>query len=124
MGLLKFVGKTIGSAALVVTGTTAALLRTAACAAGKEETAETAGSIQDASFEKIREMWTPKKHFATEEEAEEYYEAQEQAREERSVARAESAARDGEQLRRDQERARAKYERMNAQKEAERKRGE
>ena len=121
MGLLKFVGKTIGLTVLVVTGTTAALLRAAACAAGKEGTAETAGSIQDASFEKIREMWTHKKDFASEEEAEEYYEAQAQAREERSATRAENAARNGEQFSRDQERARAKYEKMKAQKESERK---
>lgn len=115
MGLLKFVGKTIGSAALVVTGTTAALLRTAACAAGKEGAADTAGNIQDKSFEKIRDMWRHKKHFESDEEAEEYYENLEKEREERCAERAENAARDGEQFKRDQARARAKYEHMKTQ---------
>lgn len=87
MGLLKFVGKTIGSAALVVTGTASALVRQCAYAAGNDELGDAIGGLQDKSFDTIRDMWTP-----DEEKDDSYYEKQA----ERSADRTESAIRSGE----------------------------
>ena len=94
MGLLKFVGKTIGSAALVVTGTASALVRQCAYAAGNDELGDAIGGLQDKSFDTIRDMWTP-----DEEKDEKYYENQA----ERSADRTESAIRSGEAKRREYE---------------------
>lgn len=96
MGLLKTGLKVVGSAALGAAGVASTLLRAAANAAGSDELADVIGSIQDKSFETIRDMWTP-----DEEKTEEYYEAQA----ERSMQRAETSARIGEQKR-------CEYERM------------
>lgn len=101
MGILKTGLKLIGSAALGTAGIASAILRTAACAAGSDELADAIGSIQDKSFDTIRDMWTP-----DEAKNEEYYEAQA----ERSIARAENAARTGEAKRREYERMKEKAE--------------
>ena len=95
MGVLKTGLKVVGSAALGAAGIASTILRGVASAAGSEELADAIGSIQDKSFETIRDMWTP-----DEEKTEAYYEAQA----ERSMERAESAARIGEQKRREYER--------------------
>ena len=102
MGILKTGLKLVGSAALGTAGVASAILRTAASAAGSDELADAIGSIQDASFNKIQDMWTP-----DEKKTEAYYERQD----ERSMERAESAARSGEAKRRDYERMKAKAER-------------
>ena len=99
MGILKFVGKTIGSAALVVTGTASALVRQCAYAAGNEELGDTIGGLQDKSFDTIRDMWTP-----NEKKDANYY--KEQA--ERSADRTESAISSGEAKRREYERLKQK----------------
>ena len=104
MGLLKFVGKTIGSAALVVTGTASALVRQAAYAAGNDELGDAVGNLQDKSFDTIRDMWTP-----DEEKDEEYYERQA----ERSADRTQSAIRSGEAKRREYERLKEQREKNN-----------
>lgn len=87
--------KLAGSAALGAAGIASAILRTAASAAGSDELADTIGSIQNKSFDKIQDMWTP-----DEEKTEEYYERQAEKR----VTRAEQAARLGEEKRREYER--------------------
>ena len=94
MGFLKTGLKLAGSAALGATGIASAILRTAASAAGSDELADAIGSLQDKSFDKIQDMWTP-----DEEKDEKYYERQA----EKSMERAESAARLGEQKRREYE---------------------
>lgn len=103
MGILKTGLKLVGSAALGTAGIASAVLRTAAVASGSDELADVIGNIQDKSFDKIRDIWTPE-----EKKTDEYYEAQA----ERSADRAESAAREGEAFRR-------KYERMKEQAEKE-----
>lgn len=95
MGVLKTGLKLAGSAALGTAGIASTVLRSAACATGNDELASIIGSVQDKSFETIRDMWTPdeKKNAA-------YYEAQA----ERSARREESAYHSGEATRRDYER--------------------
>ena len=58
MGVLKFVGKTLGTATLVVTGSASALVRKAASMADNAELESLLGRAQDASFNKIKDMWT------------------------------------------------------------------
>ncbi len=60
MGLLKIVGKTIGTATLVVTGTTSTILKGVSDAVGFEIGSELLGSAKDASFNGIRSMWSSK----------------------------------------------------------------
>lgn len=60
VGLLKFVGKTIGTATLVVTGTTSTVLKGVSDAVGFEIGSELLGSAKDASFNGIRYMWKGK----------------------------------------------------------------
>lgn len=60
MGLLKFVGKTIGTATLVVTGTASTVLKGVSDAVGFELGSEILGSAKDASFNGIRSMWSDK----------------------------------------------------------------
>ena len=102
MGILKTGLKLIGSAALGTAGIASAVLRTAVSAAGSDELADAIGGIQDASFNKIQDMWTP-----DEKKDENYYERQC----EKSIERAESAARMGEAKRREYERMKEKVER-------------
>ena len=104
MGLLKFVGKTIGSAALVVTGTASAIVRQAVYAAGNDELGDAIGKLEDKSFDTIRDMWTP-----DEKKDEDYYERQV----ERRADRTESAIRSGEAQRREYERMKALKEKNN-----------
>ena len=103
MGLLKGALKLAGSAALVATGAAATLVREAGSATGSDVLSDVAGTIQDASFEKIRDMWTP-----DEKKDDAYYEAQAK----RSERRAEDAERRGSQFRKQYEKEKAKYEDM------------
>lgn len=103
MGLLKGALKLAGSAALVATGAAATIVREAAGASGSDVLSDVAGTIQDASFEKIRDMWTP-----DEKKDDAYYEAQAK----RSEHRAEDAERKGSQFRKQYEKEKAKYEDM------------
>lgn len=96
MGILKTGLKLVGSVALGATGIASTVLRGAASAAGNDELADAIGRVQDGSFEKIRDMWTPE-----EKKDDAYYDAQA----ERSISRAESATRRGEQIRREYERS-------------------
>lgn len=102
MEILKTGLKLVGSAALGTAGIASAILRTAASAAGSDELADVIGTIQDASFNKIQDIWTP-----DEEKDEKYYERQG----ERSMERAEYATRSGEAKRNEYERMKAKVER-------------
>lgn len=95
MSLLKTGLKIAGSAALGTAGIASTILRTAACATGKDELASALGSVQDKSFETIRDMWTP-----DEKKDEKYYEDQA----ERCARREESAYRSGEAKRQEYER--------------------
>ena len=103
MGLLKGALKLAGSAALAATGAAATLAREAGSATGSDVLSDVAGTIQDASFEKIRDMWTP-----DEKKDDAYYEAQAK----RSERRAEDAERKGSQFRKQYEKEKAKYEDM------------
>lgn len=103
-GLLKGVLKLFGSAALAVAGVGATVVRSAA--SGLEDDrgarlADAAGRAQDASFEKIRDMWTP-----DDKKDEDYYEAQA----ERAEFRANFAASRGSELRKQYEDAKEKCE--------------
>lgn len=89
-GLLKGALKLAGSAALGAAGLAATLAREAGNATRIDVLTGVAGTIQDASFEKIRDMWTP-----DEKKDEAYYEAQA----ERSERRAADAERKGKQVR-------------------------
>ena len=96
MGFIKGCLKVAGSAALGAAGIASTVLRTAAHVAGSDELADAIGSIQDKSFETIRDMWTPE-----EEKTEKYYEAQ-----------AERSARSADSARNLVEAKRQEYERM------------
>lgn len=73
MGLLKFVGKTIGTATLVVTGAASSILKEVSDTVGLELGSELFGAAKDASFNGIRNMWDmegpQEEEYATEEEA-------------------------------------------------------
>ena len=60
MGLLKFIGKTIGTATLVVTGTASTILKGVSDAVGFEIGSELMGAAKDASFNGVRSMWNDK----------------------------------------------------------------
>ena len=60
MGILKIVGKTIGTATLIVTGTASTVLKSVSDAMGFEIGSELLGSAKDASFNGIRYMWGDK----------------------------------------------------------------
>ena len=98
--LAKGALKLAGSAALTATGVTATFVRQVGCLSGVDVLENVAGTIQDKSFEKIRDMWTPedKKDDA-------YYDAQA----ERAMRRAESAQKKAEQFRENYEREKEKY---------------
>lgn len=99
MGILKGCAKIVGSVVLGATGVASSVLRACASGAGMDEIADAIGNIQDKSFDKIQDMWTP-----DEEKTEEYYEKQC----EKSISRQESATRIGEQKRREIERMKEK----------------
>ena len=101
MSILKTGLKLAGSVALGAAGVASTVLRGVASAAGNDELADAIGKVQDGSFEKIRDIWTPE-----EEKDDAYYEAQV----ERSISRAENATRYGEQKRREYERAKERNE--------------
>lgn len=101
MGVLKTGLKLVGSAALGTIGVASTLLRQGAYAVGSDELANFMGSIQDASFNTIQDMWT-----SDEKKTSGYYEDQMV----RSVEREESAARSGEAQRRDYERMKERVE--------------
>lgn len=102
MGILKTGLKVIGSATLGAVGIASAVVRVGASAIGVDILADGIGVIQDASFEAIRDMWTPDKK-----KTDKYYEA----KAERSAERAENAARSGEAKRREYERMKEKMNR-------------
>lgn len=60
MGLIKIVGKTIGTVTLVVTGTASTVLKGISDAVGFEIGSELLGGAKDASFNGIRSMWSNK----------------------------------------------------------------
>lgn len=60
MGVIKFLGKAVGTATLVVTGTSAAILKGISDATGFEIGSQILGSAKDASFNGIRSMWSNK----------------------------------------------------------------
>ena len=60
MGILKAIGKTIGTATLVVTGTASTILKGVSDAVGFEIGSEILGAAKDASFNGIRSMWSDK----------------------------------------------------------------
>lgn len=60
MGLLKFVGKTIGTATLIVTGTTSTVLKGVSDAMGFEIGSSLFSTTKDASFNGIRSIWSDK----------------------------------------------------------------
>ena len=60
MGIIKAIGKTIGTATLVVTGTASTVLKGVSDAVGFEVGSELLGYAKDASFNGIRSMWSDK----------------------------------------------------------------
>lgn len=90
MGLLDGTLKLAGSVVLAATGVVATVAREAGNATGIDTLTDVAGMAQDASFEKIRDMWTP-----DEKKDDAYYEAQAK----RSERRAADAERKGKQVR-------------------------
>ena len=60
MGILKFIGKTIGTATLVVTGTASTVLKGVSDVVGFEIGSELLGAAKDASFNGVRSMWSDK----------------------------------------------------------------
>ena len=101
MGLLDGTLKLAGSVVLAATGVVATVARAAGNATGIDILTDVAGTIQDASFEKIRDMWTP-----DDEKDDAYYEAQAK----RSERRAADAEYRGSQFRKQYEKEKAKYE--------------
>ena len=95
MGILKGCAKVVGSVVLGTTGVASAVLRAVASGAGMDEVADAIGSVQDKSFDKIQDMWTP-----DEKKTDEYYEN----REEKHAERAQTAARIGTEKRQEYER--------------------
>ena len=57
MGLLKALGKTVGTAALVVTGSASAILKGVSDTVGFELGSEILDSAKNASFNGIKSMW-------------------------------------------------------------------
>lgn len=59
MSLLKNVLKVAGSAALVATGAASTLARGMMTSTGNDKMADLMGKVQNASLEKVRDIWTP-----------------------------------------------------------------
>lgn len=60
MGVLKFIGKTLGTAALVTTGTASSVLKGLSDTVGFELGSEILGAAKDASFDGVRSIWSDK----------------------------------------------------------------
>ena len=60
MNILKALGKTIGTAALVTTGTASAILKGVSDTVGFEIGSEVLGAAKDASFNGVRSIWSDK----------------------------------------------------------------
>lgn len=104
MGILKTGLKVIGSGALISVGVVSTVVRAGASALGADGLAGGIGTIQDASFETVRDMWTP-----DEKKTDEYYER----KAERSAERAENAVNYGESKHREYERMKEKMNKDN-----------
>lgn len=60
MGILKTIGKTLGTAALITTGTASAILKGVSDTVGFEIGSEVLGAAKDASFNGVRSIWNDK----------------------------------------------------------------
>ena len=60
MGILKLVGKTLGTATLVTTGAASSILKGMSDAVGFELGSEILGAAKDASFNGVRSIWSDK----------------------------------------------------------------
>ena len=60
MGILKTIGKTLGTAALITTGTASAILKGVSDTVGFEIGSEVLGAAKDASFNGVRSIWSDK----------------------------------------------------------------
>ena len=58
MGILKTVGKTLGTAALITTGTASAVLKGVSDTVGFELGSELLDAAKDASFNGVRSIWS------------------------------------------------------------------
>ena len=58
MGILKTIGKTLGTAALITTGTASALLKGVSDTVGFEIGSEVLGAAKNASFNGVRSIWS------------------------------------------------------------------
>ena len=61
MGVVKILGKAIGTTALTVTGITATVVKTCADSVGNEFWSTFSNSAKNASFNGIKKMWSNKK---------------------------------------------------------------
>lgn len=60
MGILKAIGKTVGSAALITTGAASAILKGVSDTVGFEIGSQVLGAAKDASFNGVRSIWSDK----------------------------------------------------------------
>lgn len=60
MGLLKIIGKTLGTATLVTTGVASSVLKGVSDTVGFELGSEILGAAKDASFNGVHSMWSDK----------------------------------------------------------------
>ena len=60
MGFLKIIGKTVGTAALITTGTASAILKGVSDTVGFEIGSEILGAAKDASFNGVHSIWSDK----------------------------------------------------------------
>ena len=58
MGILKAIGKTLGTAVMVTTGTASAVLKGISDTVGFELGSEVLGAAKDASFNGVRSLWS------------------------------------------------------------------
>lgn len=106
MGFFKNTVKVAGSAVLAATGVASTVVRGVCKTAGIDVFADLAGYAQNASFEKIRDIWTP-----DEQKNDAYYEA----RERRKASRSEAVDSFAQQERSHFERQQAEIEKKQAQ---------
>ena len=60
MGILKAIGKTLGTATLITTGAASAILKGVSDTVGFEIGSEVLGAAKDASFNGVRSIWSDK----------------------------------------------------------------
>ena len=60
MGVLKFIGKTLGTATLITTGTASAILKGVSDTVGFEIGSEVLDAAKNASFNGVRSIWSDK----------------------------------------------------------------